>query len=124
MNLLLWAIQIVLAVKFLSVAYSHGLRASQGKMRRGQRSLGSVGRPLLTAIALGALLGAAGLVLPGPMGLLPWLTPWAAVLLAVMMLAGLGMHLSCRDNASPVPGLVFLALAAFVAYGRWVLAPL
>jgi len=124
MNLLLWAVQIVLAVKFLSVTYTHGLRAGKGKMASGRQRLGGAGRPVLVAIALGALLGAAGLVLPGVTGLLPWLTPWAAALLAVMMLVGVGMHLSCRDGANPVPGLVILALAAFVAYGRWVLAPL
>jgi len=41
-----------------------------------------------------------------------------------MMLAGVGLHIACREGPIILVGLVLCALAAFVAYGRWVLAPL
>jgi hypothetical protein len=76
MNILLWVLQIVLAVKFLSVAYTHGLRPDPAKMQRGDQRFGTATRPLLALIALGAFAGAVGLVLPAATGIPAWLTPW------------------------------------------------
>jgi hypothetical protein len=86
--------------------------------------MGAVTRPLLATIALCAILGGAGLILPAATGILTWLTPLAAALLAVMMLLAVGFHLACRETPKIVVGLVLFALAVFVAYGRWVIAPL
>jgi hypothetical protein len=124
MNILLWILQIVLAVKFASVAYTHALRLDPAKMARGRDRFGAAARPLLILIALGTLLGALALVLPAATGILPGLTPWAAALLALMMLAAAGFHLACRENPKTIVSLVLFALAAFVAYGRWFLVPL
>ena len=123
MNIVLWALQIVLGLKFVSVAYTHGLRPDETKMQRGVQRLGTLARPLLTLIALGAFLGAVGLILPATTGILTWLTPLAAALLALMMLLAVGFHVACRETPNIVVGLVLFALAAFVAYGRWVIAP-
>jgi VIT1/CCC1 family predicted Fe2+/Mn2+ transporter len=123
-NIVLWALQIVLAIKFVSVAYSHGLRPDPVKMRRGRERFGGRARPLSAAVAICAFLGAVALVLPAAIGAAAWLTPWAAALLAVMMLGAIGFHLSCRDNPRTVVSLVLFALAAFVAYGRWTIVPL
>jgi VIT1/CCC1 family predicted Fe2+/Mn2+ transporter len=124
MNVLLWGLQIVLAVKFLSVAYTHGLRPDPMKMQRGNQRFGTATRPLLTLIALGAFTSAVGLVLPAATGNLTWLTTAAAALLAVMMLAALGFHIACREHPKSAVSLVLFALAAFVAYGRRMIAPL
>jgi hypothetical protein len=74
-------------------------------------------------IALCAFLGGAGLILPAATGVLAWLTPWAAALLALMMLLAVGFHLACRESPNTLVSLVLFALAAFVAYGRWAIAP-
>ena len=123
MNILLWVLQIVLAVKFVSVAYTHGLRPDPEKMQRGRQRFGAAVRPLLVLIAAGALLGALGLVLPAATGVAAWLTPWAAAMLAVVMLAAVGFHLACREKPKSVVSLVLFALSAFVAYGRWMIVP-
>ena len=123
MNIILWALQIVLALKFVSVAYTHGFRADQTKMQRGIQRLGAVARPLLTFVALCAFLGGVSLILPAATGILTWLTPLSAALLALMMLLAVGFHVACRESPNIVVGLVLFALAAFVAYGRWVIAP-
>jgi hypothetical protein len=93
-------------------------------MQQGKTRLGAVARPLLIFVALCAFLGAVGLVLPAASGILTWITPLAAALLALMMLLAIGFHVACRGTRSIVVGLVLFALAAFVAYGRWVIAPL
>jgi putative oxidoreductase len=124
MNIVLWVLQGVLALKFLSVAYTHGLRPNPDKMERGRQRLGAATRPLLVFIALCTFLGAASLILPGALGFLPWLTPLVAALLAVMMLLALGFHMTCRETPKIAVSLVLFALCAFLAYGRWILAPL
>ena len=124
MHIVLWILQLALCLKLLSVAYSHGLRADEAKMQQGATRFGAGARPLLIYIALCTFLDAVGLVLPAASGILTWLTPLAAALLALMMLLAIGFHVACRGARSIVVGLVLFALAAFVAYGRWVIAPL
>jgi hypothetical protein len=47
----------------------------------------------------------------------PWLSWWAAVGLATIMLLAIGFHL--RRKEPPVPPAVLLLLAAFVVWGRF-----
>ena len=124
MNIALWILQAVLALKFISTAYTHGLRQDAEKMQRGVQRLGATARPLLIAIALGEFLGGVGLMLPAVTGILTWLTPLSAALLALMMLVSIGFHVACCERPKVAVDLVLFALAAFVAYGRWVIAPL
>ena len=123
MNIALWVVQIVLALKFFSTAFTHGVRANQAKVERANQRYGKMARPLLTFIALCTLLGGAGLVLPAALGILTWLTPLAAALLALMMLGAIKFHVSCCEKPKIAADLVLFALAAFVTYGRWVIAP-
>ncbi len=123
MNIFLWFLQIVLALKFLSVVYTHALRPDPSKMQRGIQRLGRATRPLLVLISFVVALGGAGLVLPGATGIMVWLTPWAAALLALSMLVAVVLHAGCREKPSVVVGLILVVLAAFVAYGRWIIAP-
>jgi hypothetical protein len=46
-----------------------------------------------------------------------------AALLALMMLLAVRFHVACRETPNVVAGLVLFALAAFVSYGRWAIAP-
>jgi hypothetical protein len=124
MNIILWVLQAVLAVKFLSAAYTHGLRPDPAKMERGNQRFGTAARPLLIGIAAAVSLCAVGLVLPAVVRSAAWLVPWSAALLAAMMLGAAAFHLACRDNPKTWVSLVLLALAAFVAYGRWMIVPL
>lgn len=64
-----------------------------------------------------------GIILPALAGILPWLTPWAAVGLALIMLLAAVFHLVRREYANIVFNLVLLVLAAFVAYGRFFIVP-
>ncbi|MFT7583657.1 MAG: hypothetical protein ACI9EW_000071 [Cellvibrionaceae bacterium] len=64
---------------------------------------------------------ALGLILPQVTGILPWLTPLAAVGFVCTMLGATALHI--QRGESPVTNIVLLLLAAFVAYGRFVLIP-
>lgn len=123
MNLVLWAVQIILAVKLLSAAITHGLRPDYSKMQRGLTRFGAGTRPLLVVIAAGSLLAAAALILPGALGVYPNITTWAAAATAGGMLLAIAFHVGCREKAQVPVSLVLAALAAFVAYGRWTIAP-
>ncbi len=68
------------------------------------------------------LLGAFGLILPMLTGILPWLTPIAAIGLSlIQLLAMVTEHLPKKEfNVIPV-NVVLMVLALFVVVGRWVL---
>jgi uncharacterized membrane protein YphA (DoxX/SURF4 family) len=66
------------------------------------------------------LLGALGVILPMVTGILPWLTPLAAIaLVVVQILAILTVHLPAKEYQALPFNLFLLALAVFVAIGRF-----
>jgi len=79
---------------------------------------------LTTFIGIAELLGGLGLLLPAITGILPWLTPLAGVGLALVMLLAIGFHASRREPQAIGFNAVLLILAAFVAYGRFLVMPL
>ena len=120
MNNLFWALQIIFAIKLLTVTFQHGLRPDPVKMQRGRDWLGAAARPLLGVVASCALLVGLALVLPFAKGVLPL----TASITALMMLIATGFHLRCREEPKVWVSLILFALAAFLAYGRWMIAPL
>ena len=114
MNTLFWALQIILAIKLLTVTFNHGLRPDPVKMQRGRDRFGAATRPLLLTIALLTLLTGLGLVLPAANGFLPFTASAAALL----MLIATGFHLRCREEPKVWVSLILFAMAAFLAYGR------
>lgn len=76
-------------------------------------------RYLVVFIGLAEVLGAAGLVLPMATGILPWVTPLAAVGLGLIVLLATGFHLRANERLQAVETGLWAALAAVVAVGRW-----
>ena len=76
-------------------------------------------RPLVVFIGCAEVLGAAGLVLPMTPGVLPWLTPLAAVGLAISVLLAAGFHLRADERLSALETGLWASIAAVVAIGRW-----
>jgi len=74
---------------------------------------------------IGALevLGALGLVLPALTGVLPWLTPLAALGLALLMAGAVYTHLRRKEGPALVPPAVLL-LAALLAVEGSLVVPL
>ena len=74
-------------------------------------------------IGVAEVLGAIGLLLPGLLRIRPGLTPLAAGGLVIIMLGATVLTLVAGAVAVALISLVVGLLAAFVAYGRWRLAP-
>lgn len=122
MDIVLWVIQIVLALGFLGAGVIHATRRDQASGRMAWML--AVPKPLLTTIGVLEIAGAIGLVLPAITGILPWLTPLAAAALALLMVFAAVFHLRRPgEQFNTVVNLVLGVLAAVVAYGRFVLVP-
>jgi len=79
--------------------------------------------PFVRFIGVAEVLGAIGLLLPGLLRIRPGLTPLAAAGLVIIMIGATTLTLVGGDLAPALIPLVVGLLSAFVAYGRWRLAP-
>jgi hypothetical protein len=120
MNLALWIAQGFLAVLFL-VGSSTKLFVPKEKMA----GMGATSRWVedfspgtLKAIGALELLAAAGLILPAVLDIAPVLVPLAATG-AALLFAGAAIMRLRRHEVYFVGDLVYLAVAAFVAWGRF-----
>jgi uncharacterized membrane protein YphA (DoxX/SURF4 family) len=77
----------------------------------------------LRFIAVCEVLGAIGVILPWLLRIRPGLTPLAAAGLVIIMIGATVVTLATAGVAMALFPLVVGILAAFVAYGRWRLAP-
>ncbi|MGA2505067.1 MAG: DoxX family protein [Anaerolineales bacterium] len=123
MNVLLWIVQAVLAIKLVSVSYTHAFRRSLPTMQEAIKRLGKSSRPVLALVAIFTFLAAVGLILPGVLGVFPRITPVTAGILSILLVASLFFHLVSREKPKIFVSIVLFALAAFVAWGRWTLFP-
>ena len=119
MTYILWAVQALLAVLFLMLG---GMKVTT-PLDELSAMMGLPG-PLILFVGIAELLGAAGLILPGLLKIKTSLTPLAAAGLAVITLGATVLHIVQGDTMMALFPLVVAALSAFVAYGRWRLAPL
>jgi hypothetical protein len=120
MNLALWIVAGLLAAVLL---------VSTSKAFVPREKMASVGhaaewvldfRPgALRAIAALELLAAVGLILPGALDIVPILVPVTATCVALLFVGAATMRLRRGEKATIVPDLVYLAMAVFVAWGRF-----
>ncbi len=122
MNILLWIIQGLMAVLYV-VAGGTKIFMFE-KFAQQVASTKALPRGLWVAIGVFELLCGLGLTLPAATRIRPFLTPIAAICLAVQAVLFAGFHAVHREHSPMVFGLVSAAVAAFVAYGRLVLEPL
>ena len=115
LNIVLWIVQGFLALFFL------GAGAPKVLGRGLERWVGfsDLPRPLVMFIGVTEVLGAAGLVLPMAAGILPWLTPLAAIGLGVIVLLASGFHLRAGEQLAALETALWATLAGVVAVGRW-----
>lgn len=119
MSIALWIVSGVLAALYL-VAGIRKLVATKEQItaQRGMEWAADYSARTLRLIGAAEVAGALGLVLPAATGIAPWLTPVAAVCLAVLQALAIRMHLR-RGERAPLPfNAVLLVLALLVAVGR------
>src|SRR5205807_4171251 len=115
LNLALWSVQGFLALFFLAA----GAPKLIGRGLERWTGFSDLARPLVVFIGFTEVLGAAGLVLPMATGVLPWLTPLAAVGLALIVLMAAGFHLRADERLNALESGFWASIAAVIAIGRW-----
>src|SRR5499426_518114 len=114
-NVILWTVQIFLALFFLGAAFpkltGRGLERWTG--------FSNLPRGLVLGIGIGEVLGSAGIVLPMATGILPWLTPLAAMGLAINVLMATGFHVREDERLKATATTLWATIAGTIAIGRW-----
>jgi len=124
MNAFLWLMQGVLAIKLFTAAYQHGLRQDLSTMQEAISRMGESSRYILYSGASFSFLVGVAIIVPGLINWKSNLTPAAALGSALLMTTGMVFHHISRHDPKLYVSLVLLVISAFVAYGRWQLAPL
>jgi uncharacterized membrane protein YphA (DoxX/SURF4 family) len=121
MDVVLWVLQVLLALFFLMAG---AMKVSQPRAKLAARMawVSDFTDGQVKLIGVLELLGAVGLLLPALTGILPWLTPLAAVGLALTMAGAALTHM--RRGEYPMIAVNVVVLAGFIAVGRFVIEPL
>ena len=120
MNVLLWILQVLLAVAFLM----HGWLFLSPPPEMLEQMNALLPTWFRVFIGVAEIAAAVGLVLPAATRILPKLTPAAAAGLMIVSLSACVLHVTRSETGSAVTTAVLFALTAFVAYGRWKLRPI
>lgn len=120
MNTAAWICQGLLAAIFL---ISGGAKISMprgGLLATGQTGIAPFPMPVVRVVAAAELLAAVGLIMPGASGVLPVLTPLAAVGLAAVMVGAAASHLHLREPRTVGVNIAILVVCVFVAVARFI----
>jgi DoxX-like family len=120
MNSLLWVLQVLLALVFLA----HGTLLLFPPAAMIDQLNASLARWFQLFLGVAEVSASAGLTLPGFTRILPWLVPCAAAGIMIVMISATIFHLMRGEVSSAVITVVLLAMATFVAYMRWRVAPI
>ena len=120
LNVVLWIVQGLLALLFL---FAGGMKLVVPIEQMTAQGPLPVSVPLFKFIGVVEVLGALGLILPGLLKIQTGLTPLAAAGLVIIMMGAVVITMQGGNVGGAVVSLITGLLAAFVAYGRWRLAP-
>jgi putative oxidoreductase len=120
MNVLLWVLQVLLALAFLA----HGLMLLFPPASMVEQLNASIPRWFQLFLGVAEVLAAVGLTLPGVTRIQPWLVAWAAAGIMIVMICATVLHVVRGEMGPAATTVVLLAMATFVAYMRWRVAPI
>jgi hypothetical protein len=120
MNIVLWVLQVLLAVAF----FAHGWLFLSPPPDIAEQMNASLPRWFQLFLGVAEVLAAVGLTLPGLTRLLPWLVMWAAGGIMIVTVSATALHLVRGEISSAAITLVLLAMATFVAYARYRVLPI
>lgn len=122
LNITLWVVQVLLALAYLAAGIQKAFFSFDALATTIFWTV-YVPHPLVRFIGVSELLGSVGLIVPAATGIQPRLATWAAAGLTLIMASATIMH-AVRGETIALPTTITLfVLDAFVAYGRWKLAP-
>ncbi len=119
MDIALWIVAGLLAAIFL-MAGMMKIRQPKEKLAEDMGWVEHYEPRTIKLIGLLEVLGAIGLIVPAVTGIIPMLTPLAAIGIALVMVGAIARHLSRGDETQKAAmNMVFLLMALFVAWGRF-----
>ena len=123
LHITLWIAQVILAAMFLMSGF---MKLSQpiDQLSKMLPWAAQVPEALVRFIGVAEVLGAVGLILPSLLRIQPKLTPIAAVGLALVMLFAVVFHISRGETPMIGMNFILIAIAAFIAWGRFKKAPI
>ena len=120
MNIILWILQILLAIQFLF----HGWLFLSPPANLAEQITSTFSPAFRYFLGIAELLAGVGLVLPSATRIMPWLTPLAAVGIMIVLGSAAVFHLLRGEISSVVTTAIMLIIASFVAYMRWRVKPI
>ena len=114
MNIVLWVLQVLLALAFVA----HGWLFLSPPPDVVDQMNASLPRWFQLFLGVAEVLAGVGLTLPGLTRIMPWLVTWAAVGTMIVTASATVFHLLRSEISSAAITLLLLAIAAFVAYMR------
>jgi uncharacterized membrane protein YphA (DoxX/SURF4 family) len=122
MGIALWVVQVLLAAAFLASGATK-LSQPKEKLLKNWAWVEDFSQRTVRIIGAVEVLGAIGIVVPSLTGIVPSLTPLAALGLVLTMIAAALTHLRRAEYGAIAVNAVLFILAAFVAYGRFFVVP-
>jgi len=120
MNILLWVLQVLLAVAF----FAHGLLFLSPPPDVAKLMNEALPRWFQLFMGVAEVLAAIGLTLPGLTRILPWLVTWAAAAIMFVMVSATIYHIVRGEMSSAAITFLLLVMATFVAYMRHRVLPI
>jgi hypothetical protein len=118
MNTTVWIIQGALAIVFTTSGLII-LLVPKEKLANKLTWINEYSDNMRYFICLSKIAGAIGLILPMLLGIIPILTPIAALGIATIMVLAMSYHLKKKEYKDLPANILFLAFALFVAYNRF-----
>ena len=121
-NSVLWVLQVVLGIYFVGVGVLHFI-VPEG-LPQAMDWMYVLSDTLHVVSGSAEILGGLGLILPAVTRVQPQLVSLAAAGLVIVMIGAVVWHIGREEFTNVGLNVVLAALLAFVAYGRWRMAPL
>ena len=121
MNIVLWVLQVALA--WLCIAGGFFQIFKLEDLRKGVAAMRELPRAFWAFMGAVGCLADVGLILPAAFGVLPIVTAYSAVVVAAQSALITALYLRYGDRAPLGYSAAMAVLAAFIAYGRFALAP-
>jgi putative oxidoreductase len=119
-NILLWVLQVLLALGF----FAHGGLLLFPPAAIADQMNAAFPREFWLFLGVAEILAAVGLTLPGLTRIQPWLVSSAAAGIMFVMICATVYHVTRGEVSSAVTTAVLLVMATFVAYMRWRVVPI
>ena len=123
MNIVLWVVQVLVAIMFLMVGFMKAFQPLD-QVAKSFKWVPSFPPAFVRFIGICEILGAIGILLPPLVHILPWLAIAAAVGFILAAGGGAVVHISRHEYSVIGVNIVLIILCIFVIYGRVALAPL